>query len=87
MNTIKDIVVNETVTDVVTALMPGSSLPRLDRLYTEYRFDVIASGELVSVYNNLFEKGVLVKGAGGHTEKGPNWKPPRFVTEKKYKAS
>ena len=54
MNTIKDIITNESIEDVLTALTPNSSQPRIDRLYTLYRFEALETGELWSTYERLF---------------------------------
>lgn len=80
---LKDIIKYESVEDVLTFLGPTSDYRKLDRLYTYNRFDVISSGELSSTYDNLFKKGVL-QDKNGKVIKGPNWKEPAFVTEKKY---
>ena len=80
---LKDLVENESVSDVLTFLGPTSDYRKLDRLYTYNRFDVIASGELSSTYEELFKKGIL-QDNGGKTVKGPNWSPPQFVLDKKY---
>ncbi|CAK9890487.1 MULTISPECIES: hypothetical protein [Pseudomonas] len=84
MSTIKDIILNESVVDVLTALLPGSSIQNVDRMYVNYKFDVIASGELVNTYNKLLADGVFATGENGRTIKGPKWKAPGFVTSKKY---
>ncbi len=79
----KEIVKNESVEDVLTFLGPTSDYWQLDRLFTYYRFDVITSGELSAKYDELFEKGVL-QDQNGSVVKGPNWQAPKFVTDKKY---
>lgn len=84
MNTIKDIITNESIEDVLTALAPNSSQPRIDRLYTLYRFEALETGELWSTYERLFSQGVLARDEKGHTIKGPNWSAPNFISEKKY---
>ncbi|MFW0699786.1 immunity protein [Pantoea sp. R13S299] len=80
---LKEIIENESVEDVVTFLGPTSDYSKLDRLYAYNRFDVISSGELSSAYDDLLKKGVL-QDQNGKVIKGPNWKAPAFVTEKKY---
>ncbi|HGM6700008.1 TPA: immunity protein [Serratia marcescens] len=80
---LKDIAKNESVEDVLTFLGPTADYRKLDRLYTYNRFDAISSGELSSTYDALFQKGVL-QDQNGKVVKGPNWKEPKFVTEKKY---
>lgn len=84
MSTLKDIVINESIEDVLTALAPNLSQPRIDLLYTSHRFEALATGELWSTYERLFSQGVLARDEKGHTIKGPNWSAPSFISEKKY---
>ncbi|MHC8370331.1 immunity protein [Pseudomonas sp. MDT1-85] len=84
MNTIEQIVKNEPIADVLTAFGIGLAYPSLDRMIGRYRFEVIANGELLKTYARLFEEGVLADGEGPVAIKGPNWKAPKFVTEKLY---
>ncbi|VVO11092.1 immunity protein [Pseudomonas fluorescens] len=84
MNSIEQIVKNEPIVDIVTAFGVGLAYPSLDRMFSRYRFEVIASGELLSTYAQLFKEGVLANGEGPVPIKGPNWKAPQFVTEKRY---
>jgi len=78
-----EIVKNESVEDVLTFLGPTSDYTKLDKLFTYNRYDVISSGELSATYDELFRKGVL-QDLNGQAVKGPNWKEPKFVTDKKY---
>ena len=80
---LKEIIKNESVKDVLTFLGTTCDFRQLDRLYTYNRFEVVTSGELSSTYDELFEKGVFNE-VNGKVVKGPNWKEPKFVTEKKY---
>ena len=80
---LEDIIKNESIEDVLTLLAPNSDYRRLDRLYTYTRFEAITSGELSLTFDELFRKGVL-QDKNGVIIKGPNWKEPKFVTEKKY---
>ncbi|MFU2327153.1 immunity protein [Pseudomonas sp. NFX98] len=84
MNAIEQIVKNEPIADIVTAFGVGLGYPSLDRMFSRYRFEVIANGELLRVYAQLFQEGVLANGEGPVPVKGPNWKPPQFVIEKRY---
>jgi len=84
MSNIKEIILNESIADVLTALAPNSSQPRIDRLYSSYKFEALETGELWSTYEQLFTLGILASDEKGHTIKGPNWKEPAFITEKKY---
>jgi hypothetical protein len=84
MNTIEQIVKNETIVDVLTAFGIGLAYPSLDRMIGRYRFEVIANGELLKTYAMLFEEGVLANGESPVAIKGPNWKAPQFLTENRY---
>jgi hypothetical protein len=84
MSVVEQIVKNETVEDTLTVFALSSAIPSLDRMFGRYRYEVIESGELLKTYARLFEEGVLASGEGPIAVKGPNWKPPKFVTEKKY---
>ncbi|WP_199637954.1 immunity protein [Serratia sp. PAMC26656] len=80
---LKEIVKNESVEDVLTFLGPTSDYRKLDRLFTYNKIEVITSGELSARYDDLLKRGVL-QDQNGKVVKGPNWKAPQFVTEKKY---
>ncbi len=84
MNTIEQIVRNEPIADIVSVFGVGLAYPSLDRMFSKYRFEVIANGELLKTYARLFEEGVLANGDGPIAIKGPNWKAPQFVIEKRY---
>ncbi|WLG85780.1 immunity protein [Pseudomonas cucumis] len=84
MSIVEQIVKNETVEDVLTVFALGSAIPSLDRMFGRYRYEVIESGELLKTYARLFEEGVLANGEGPVAIKGPNWKAPQFVIEKRY---
>ncbi|WP_150643112.1 immunity protein [Pseudomonas fluorescens] len=83
-NIIIDIILNESVEDVLTTLAPTSSQPRIDRLYSSYKFEALETGELWNTYEKLIRQGVLATDEKGHTIKGPHWKAPAFITKKKY---
>ncbi|EHX7012414.1 immunity protein [Salmonella enterica subsp. enterica serovar Concord] len=84
MSQIENIIKNESVEDVLLHFAPRTSYPGIDRMYVNYKFQVIENGELLSTYQRLVKEGKLAKDDKGHTLKGPNWKAPAFVTEKKY---
>ena len=84
MNSIEQIFQNESLIDIVMAFGTVMDYPSLDRMFSRYRFEVIASGELLKAYQTLFKEGVLANGDGPVAVKGPNWKAPNFVTAKKY---
>ncbi|AHY05456.1 immunity protein [Serratia plymuthica] len=80
---LKEIIKNESVEDVLTFLGPTSDYRKLDILFTYNKIEVITSGELSARYDDLLKRGVL-QDQNGKVVKGPNWTPPKFVTEKKY---
>ncbi|MNG22561.1 hypothetical protein D3C84_1070580 [compost metagenome] len=84
MNIVEEIIKNEPIVDVVSFFALFWPAMRIDSMYGRYRRDAILKGELVDAYNSLFSDGVLASDENGKTIKGPNWKPPVFVTEKRY---
>lgn len=84
MNTVEQIIKNESVEEVVSVFALFRSASAVDRMYGRFRVEVITSGELVRTYNYLFEEGILASDENGRTVKGPNWKAPAFFVEKRY---
>lgn len=84
MSSIKDIIINESVADVLSLLVPKLSKPQIDRLYTTFRFECLETGELWNTYEKLVRDRVFKVDENGRTTKGPNWKEPEFVSAKKY---
>ena len=84
VTTLEQIVKSESVRDLLLVFAISLVFPSIDRVFGRYRFDAIASGELVRTYEQLFEEGVLAEGVGAVAIKGPNWAAPKFVTAKKY---
>ncbi|MCF4994098.1 immunity protein [Pseudomonas syringae] len=84
MNRVEQIIQNESIEDALTVFALGSAIPSLDRMFGRYRFEVIASGELLKIYARLFEEGILANGEGAVAVKGPNWKAPEFLKNNKY---
>ncbi|MBK5375972.1 immunity protein [Pseudomonas sp. TH43] len=84
MSTVEQIVKNESVEDVLTVFARGSATPTLDRMFARYRYEVVASGELLQTYAKLFEKVVLADAKGPVAIKGPKWKAPKLMTENRY---
>jgi len=84
MSVIEQIVNHESLDDIVTVFALVKAPPHLDMMIGRYKPEVIRHGELQLAYTRLFEKGVLAKGEKGLATKGPNWKAPNFVTEKRY---
>ncbi|MGC6388362.1 immunity protein [Ewingella sp. S1.OA.A_B6] len=84
MTDFKLMIENESVEDVLLYLAPFRAFPDVDRMFVRYKFDVIENAILPTVYRKLLDEGKLVNDAQGHTKKGPHWKEPAFVTQKKY---
>ncbi|MDK2353118.1 immunity protein [Pseudomonas paraeruginosa] len=75
---------NESVEDVLLYFAPRTPYPSIDRMYVNYKFEVVANGRLLKTYQRLVREGKLLENEKPLPEKGPNWKEPKFVTEKKY---
>jgi len=75
---------NESVEDVLLFFAPKTAYPIIDRMYVRYRFEVVERALLYPAYAKLLKEGKFVEDEKGHTLKGPNWKEPKFVTDKKY---
>lgn len=83
-NPIEEIIKNESVSDVLRYFGPGRHISKIDRMYVSYKFEVISEGVLLSEYKKLFDSEELKYDANKNVIKGPNWKEPIFVTQKKY---
>jgi hypothetical protein len=53
-------------------------------MYVRYNFDVVANGELLRTHDRLFKEGKLKHTGQPLPDKGPNWREPEFVKEKRY---
>ncbi|KFE57753.1 immunity protein [Pseudomonas syringae] len=84
MSIVEQIVKNESVEDVLTLFALNKGLPSLDMMFSRYRREVIISGEFLRVYRRLFDEGVLAPGDNIIAAKGPNWKEPKFLSDKRY---
>ncbi|BEN63498.1 hypothetical protein ACUZX0_01955 [Serratia marcescens] len=77
----------EKISDVITFLVRnegGFGYPQMDRFFSRHNFTVIGNGEFRRVFEQLRQNGVIEWGDKMLVKKGPNWKEPKFVTEKKY---
>lgn len=83
-NSIEEIIKNESVSDVLRYFGPGRHISKIDRMYVSYKFEVISEGILLSEYKKLFDNGELTYDFNKNVIKGPSWKEPDFVTQKKY---
>ncbi|MDF9722491.1 hypothetical protein P4S07_022245 [Serratia marcescens] len=82
---------NESMTDVILYLVGrgenGIAYPSIDRFFGRHK-----AAEKYESYNiklihetkHLEENGSVFSGKSYSFKKGPNWKEPAFVTEKKY---
>ncbi|WBL71042.1 hypothetical protein [Serratia liquefaciens] len=87
MTDFKSMIEKENVNDVISffaGLTNGIGYPQMDNFFVRYRFDVVGNGELLKVFEELREAGIVEWGDKMLVKKGPNWKAPKFVTEKKY---
>ena len=86
MNSINDIINNETPVDVVLFLTNkhGIDHPRLDRLYNQNHWVNIGDNmKLIELIIDMKSRG-LIQYQDGRYVRGPNWKAPKFLIEKKY---
>lgn len=77
----------ESTADVIAFLVRkegGFGYPQMDRFFSRHNFSAIESGEFMRVFEQLREAGIVEWGEKMLVKKGPNWKEPKFVTEKKY---
>jgi hypothetical protein len=85
MNTVEKIIKNEPLDDIVTVFSLLQPNPHLDMMIRKYNRDLISQyGALEDAYTRLIASGVLAQGDKGLAIKGPNWKAPKFMTEKRY---
>ena len=75
---------NESVEDVLLYFALRTPYPNIDRMYVRYKFEVAAESVLSITFQRLVKEGKLMETGKPLMEKGPNWKEPKFVTEKKY---
>jgi hypothetical protein len=81
------LVKEENIADVIAFLVRkegGFGYPQMDRFFSRYNFLVIGNGDFMRIFNYLIKSGVIEWGDKMLVKKGPNWKAPKFVTEKKY---
>ncbi|MBB8328732.1 hypothetical protein HEP22_023260 [Escherichia coli] len=77
----------ENIADVIAFLVrkeDGFGYPQMDRFFSRHNFSVIESGEFMRVFEQLCQAGIVVLGDKMLVKKGPNWKEPQFVSDKKY---
>ncbi|CAI2502011.1 hypothetical protein D3C87_1480140 [compost metagenome] len=77
----------EKISDVIAFLVRregGFGYQQMDRFFSRHNFSVIENGEFMRAFEQLRQNGVVMWGDKMLVKKGPNWKEPKFVTEKKY---
>lgn len=77
----------ESVSDVIAFLVrndSGFGYPQMDRFFSRHNFSVVGNGEFMRTFEKLRQNGVVEWGDNMLVKKGPNWKEPEFVTNKKY---
>lgn len=80
-------VAEQTLVDIILFLVRnenGFGYPQMDRFFSRYKFSVIENGEFMKTFEQMRQKGVVEWGEKMLVKKGPNWKEPKFVREKKY---
>ncbi|MCS3606939.1 immunity protein [Erwinia rhapontici] len=75
---------NESVEDVLLYFALRTPYQTIDLMYVQYKFEVAAERELLFTCQRLVKEGKLIETGKPLMEKGPNWKEPKFVTDKKY---
>lgn len=87
MSTITELVASEDPRDVILLLTineNGISYPRLDNLYSRNKWVKVHNNlELLKLVSVMVNEGLIID-TGGGLKKGPNWKEPTLVSEKKY---
>lgn len=87
MTDFKAMIEKESVSDVLSFFAgstKGIGYPQIDNFFVRYKFEVVGNGELLKAFENLRSRGIVMWGDKMLVKKGPNWKEPKFVTEKKY---
>lgn len=87
MNTINDVVQNENPRDALLFIArksSGISLPQVDRLYQRNKWVHVGDNlGLMKVIRQMVDEG-LITSDNCNIFRGPQWKEPQFMTEKKY---
>ncbi|WNW10588.1 hypothetical protein RRX38_05275 [Pseudomonas sp. DTU_2021_1001937_2_SI_NGA_ILE_001] len=87
MSDISDVVRGESPRDVILFIVRGGrsiAYPMLDRLYCRHDWVNISNNlELLKLFDSMIAEGSIEYNEGGF-RKGPEWKEPEFIKEKKY---
>ncbi|MBU9843962.1 hypothetical protein [Rahnella ecdela] len=88
MTNFKQLFEHETIQDIVLFLSgrneEGIAHPRLDGYTTTFSNGLISNIELIKIVKIMSEQGLISSNKKGGYKKGPLWKEPKFLTEKKY---
>ncbi|MGH5969384.1 hypothetical protein ACRFL2_14135 [Klebsiella aerogenes] len=80
-------VAEQNLVDIILFLVRkenGFGYPQMDRFFSRHKFSVIENGEFMRTFEQMRLKGEVELREKMLVVKGPNWKEPRFVTDKKY---
>lgn len=83
----KSMVSEQNLVDIILFLVRkenGFGYPQMDRFFSRHKFSVIENGEFMRTFEQMRLKGEVELREKMLVVKGPNWKEPRFVTDKKY---
>jgi hypothetical protein len=82
-----ELIANESVEDVIV-FFAGSSksigYPEVDRFFSRYKPVVHQTGEFMNTFHALSSRGIVSMNEKMGLIKGPNWKAPAFMEQKKY---
>lgn len=80
-------VAEQNLVDIILFLVRkenGFGYPQMDRFFSRHKFSVIENGEFMRTFEQMRLKGEVELREKMLVVKGPNWKEPRFVIDKKY---
>ncbi|WP_241649596.1 hypothetical protein [Rosenbergiella collisarenosi] len=83
----KLMVEEQDIRDVISFLVKnvnGYGYPQMDRFFCRHKFSLVGDGVFMRVFAEMENKGEIQWGEKIVVKKGPNWKEPKFVTQKKY---
>lgn len=87
MSNMNDVIIAEAPRDVILFVIGNDrsiSYPMLDGLYSRNNWANISNNlELLKLVSSMVDEGLIVD-SGRELRKGPDWKEPAFVTQRKY---
>lgn len=88
MLNLEHIIKNESVEDIIlffSSRPNGIGYIRLDSLFVRFRHEVIAEGDLLKTSQRMLREKIIETHENSMIYfPGPNWRAPKFMTEKKY---